>query len=152
MLHDALATAHTHFEQILLIRMPMALKRLQPRQPLLAQPVLGQHAAHCFPKHLAATPFCNHTVHADFLERAWPRSVCAVEFLEALFARCVDVCAINGDHVVAAVGGGVEDGLVFAHEGERNRGSDTAQGPRVGANIDEMPGPSISKACLSQDQ
>lgn len=44
--------------------------------------------------------------------------MCAVEFLEALFASGVEVCAVNGYDVVAAVGAGVEDGLVFAHEGE----------------------------------
>jgi len=97
-----------------------ALKRLQARQPQLPQPILGQHAAHSLAQHLAASPLGDHAVHADFFERAGARCVCAVEFLEALFARGVNVGAVDGDDVVAAVGGGVEYGLVFAHEGQRD--------------------------------
>ena len=44
--------------------------------------------------------------------------MCAVEFLEALLAGCVKVCAIYGNYVVAAVGRGIEDWLVLAHQRE----------------------------------
>lgn len=65
--------------------------------------------------------------------------MCAVQFLEALLARRVQVRAVDGYDVVAAVGRGVEDGLVFAHEGEGNGGCDAAEGAGVRANVDEMP-------------
>jgi len=95
--------------------MRFALKRLQPSQPLVPQPVLGQHAAHRFPQHLAAAELLHQHVHGDALERARPRVVSVVRLAELLLAGCVERRAVGHDHVVAAVGGGVPDGLVFAH-------------------------------------
>jgi hypothetical protein len=63
----------------------------------------------------------------------------------------VEVRAVNGDDVVAAVGRGVEDGLVFAHEGQRDGGGDAPEGTRVGADVDEVPGAGVGEACLSGD-
>lgn len=65
--------------------------------------------------------------------------MCAVQLLEALLAGCVQVRAINGHHVVAAVGRGVEDRLVLAHQGQRDGGGNAPEGSRVGANVNEVP-------------
>jgi hypothetical protein len=51
----------------------------------------------------------------------------------------VNVGAIYGDHVVAAVGRWVENRLMFAHEDECDGGGDTAEGAGVGADVDEVP-------------
>ena len=65
--------------------------------------------------------------------------MCAVEFLGALFAGGVQVCAVGGYDIVAAVGRGVEDGLVFAHEGQGDGRGDAAEGPGVAADVDVVP-------------
>lgn len=65
--------------------------------------------------------------------------MCAVELLEALLAGCVEVGAVNSDHVVTAVGRGVEDWLVLAHQRQRDGGGDAPEGSWVGADIDEVP-------------
>ena len=44
--------------------------------------------------------------------------MCAVEFLCAFLPRCVEIGAVNGYDIVAAVGGGVENGFMLAHKGE----------------------------------
>ena len=74
--------------------------------------------------------------------------MCAVQLLEALFARRVDVGAVDGDDIVAAVGRGVEDGLVLAHEDERDGGGDAAEGTGVGADVDEVPCAGVGEAGL----
>lgn len=65
--------------------------------------------------------------------------MCAVELLEALLARGVDVCAVDGNDIVSAVGGGIEDRLVLAHKSEGDGGCDTAEGAWVRTDIDEVP-------------
>lgn len=72
----------------------------------------------------------------------------AVELLEALFARDVQVCAVNGYDVVAAVGRGVVDGFVLAHEGQGDGRGDAAEGAGVGANVEEVPGAGVGEAGL----
>lgn len=62
--------------------------------------------------------------------------MCAVEFLETLLSCRVEVCAVDGYDVVAAVGAGVEDGFVFAHEGECNGAGYAAEGAGVRADVD----------------
>ena len=64
-------------------------------------------------------------------------------FLFALFAGDVEVGAVEGDDVVAAVGAGVVDGFVFAHEDEGDLGGETAQGARVAGEVDEVPGAGV---------
>lgn len=65
--------------------------------------------------------------------------MCAVQLLESLFARRMDVGAVNGYDVVAAVGARVEDGFVLAHEGEGDGRGDAPEGTGVRAYVDEMP-------------
>lgn len=55
-----------------------------------------------------------------------------VLFLIQLFAGCVEGGAVGYYYVVAAVGGGVEYGFVFAEEEGRNAGGETAEGGRGG--------------------
>jgi hypothetical protein len=143
-------TAESNLEQILLIRMRAALERLEPGKTLLAQAVLRQHAADGLAEDLAATPFRHHAVHVDLLETAGSRRVRAVQLLEALLARCVQVRAVDGYDIVAAVGRGVEDGLVLAHQGERYRGGYATQGAGVRADVDEMPGARVREARLGR--
>ena len=61
----------------------------------------------------------------------------AVEFLGALFAGGVELGAVCGDDVVAAVGGGDEDGFVLAHE---------CQG--YAADVEVVPGACVGEARL----
>lgn len=72
----------------------------------------------------------------------------AVEFLGALFARGVELGAVCGNDVVAAVGGGVEDGFVLAHEGEGYGGGDAAEGAWVAADVEVVPGAGVGEARL----
>lgn len=74
--------------------------------------------------------------------------MCAVEFLEALLARRVQLGAVCSYNVVAAVGRGVEDGLVLAHECEGYGGGDAAEGARVAAYVEVVPGAGICQARL----
>lgn len=74
--------------------------------------------------------------------------MCAVQLLEALLASCVEVGAVDGNYVVAAVGGGVEDRLVLAHKGQSDGGGDAPEGSWVSADVDEMPRTGIRKARL----
>lgn len=62
-----------------------------------------------------------------------------VLLLEALLAGDAEVVAADGDDIVTAVGGGVVDGLVLAHEGEGNRGGKSTQTARVTADVDVVP-------------
>lgn len=71
-----------------------------------------------------------------------------VLLLEAFLAGCVQVGAVDSNHIVAAVGGWVEDGFVFAHKGECDGGGNATEGARVGADVDEVPGAGIGKTCL----
>lgn len=43
---------------------------------------------------------------------------------------------------------GIEDRLVFAHQGGGDGGSDAAKGAGVGGNIDEMPGAGVCEGRL----
>ena len=65
--------------------------------------------------------------------------MCAVQFLKSLLAGCVKIDTVGGHHVVTAVGRGVENGLVLAHEDQRNRGGDAPEGSRIGADINVVP-------------
>ena len=53
-----------------------------------------------------------------------------VEFLRHLLARGSDMLTIRGNNVVAAVGRGIVDGFVLAHQSEGDAGSDAAKGER----------------------
>lgn len=74
--------------------------------------------------------------------------MCAVQFLLALLARDVDVCAVGSDNVVAAVGGRVKDGLVFAHQSECYAGGEAAESAVVACDIDMVPCTGVGKARL----
>lgn len=75
-----------------------------------------------------------------------------VQLLLALLARCSQVVAAHRHHVVAAVRRRVVDGLVLAHEEEGDRGRDTAEGSRVCADVDMMPGAGIGETGLGPCQ
>lgn len=72
----------------------------------------------------------------------------AVQFLFALLARDVDLCAVGRDNVVTAVGRRVEDGLVLAHEGEGYARGEAAEGAFVAGDIDVVPCTSVGEARL----
>lgn len=55
-----------------------------------------------------------------------------VLLLEALLARGMQVCAARHNHIVAAVGRWVVDGLMLAHEAYRYRRRYAAKWSRVG--------------------
>lgn len=76
--------------------------------------------------------------------------MCAVEFLGALFAGGVELGAVCGDDIVAAVGGGVEDWFVLAHEGEGYGRGDAAEGAWVAADVEVVPGAGIGEARLGE--
>ena len=121
---------------------------LQPRHPLIPQPILWQHPPHRPPQHLRAPPLRKQLIHRHLLQAPRPRRVRVVFLLEAFFAGGVEVVAAERDDVVAAVGGGVEDGLVLAHEGYGNLGGYAAEGAGVGADVDGVPGAAVGEACL----
>lgn len=121
---------------------------LQPRQSLVSQTVLGQHAAHGPAQDLAAAPFLKHLVHGHAAQAAGPGGVGVVLLLEALLACGAQVMAAHGHDVVAAVGRGVVDGLVLAHEEEGDGGGEAAQRAAVGAYVDVMPCARVGKAGL----
>jgi hypothetical protein len=50
------------------------------------------------------------------------------------------VLAVRRDDVVAAVGGRVVDGLVFAHQGEGDARGDAAEGEGCGGEGEVVPG------------
>jgi hypothetical protein len=58
----------------------------QPRQPLVPQPILWQHASNSLLQHFSTSPFCKHLVHAHLLQTPRPRIVCVVLFLKSLLA------------------------------------------------------------------
>lgn len=71
-----------------------------------------------------------------------------VLLLEALLARGAQVMAADGHDIVAAVGRGVVDGLVLAHEEEGDGGGDAAERAAVGAHIDVVPCARVGKTSL----
>lgn len=54
--------------------------------------------------------------------------MCAVQLLEALLAGCVQVGAVDGHDIIAAVGRGIENWLMLAHKGQRNGGGNATEG------------------------
>lgn len=116
---------------------------LQPRHPLIPQPILRQHPPHRPPQHLRTPPLRKQLIHRHLLQAARPRGVGVVFLLEALLARGVEVVAAERDDVVAAVGRGVEDGLVLAHERDGDLGGYAAEGAGVGADVDGVPGAAV---------
>lgn len=71
-----------------------------------------------------------------------------VLLLVAFLSGGVQIVQTNGDNVVSAVGRGVPDRLVLAHEGNGNLRSDATKGTRVSANINEVPCARVGKVCL----
>lgn len=112
---------------------------LQPSQALIPQAVLGQHAANSTTEDLTTAPFLKHLVHSHAPQTTGAGVVSVVLLLEALLAGDTEVVASDGDDIVTAVGGGVVDGLVLAHEGEGNGGGKSTQTARVTADIDVVP-------------
>lgn len=91
---------------------------LQSGHPIIPQPVLGQHTSDRPSQDLATTPFRHHSVHGDLLQATRSCGVAVVLFVESLLAGRVQIVAANGDDVIAAVGRGIVDGFVLAHEGD----------------------------------
>lgn len=123
---------------------------LQPRHPIIPQPVLRQHAPDRTPEDLAAAPLLHHLLHRDLLQAARPRRVRVVLLLLHLLARRVQLRQPRRDHVVAAVCAGVVDRFVLAHERERDRGGQAAERARVAAGVDVVPGARVGEAGLDE--
>jgi len=121
---------------------------LQPRHPIIPQPILGQHAPNRTPQNLAASPLLHHALHRDFLQTTRPRGVRVVLLLLHLLTRSVQLREPGADDVVAAVGAGIIDRLVLAHKREGDGGGQTAEGAGVGAGIDEVPCAGVGEASL----
>lgn len=53
-----------------------------------------------------------------------------IKFLPTLLACGMEIRAVGYDYVVAAVGRGIPDGFVFAHEENGDAGGEAAEGGR----------------------
>merc|ERR1712014_569635 len=78
------------------------------------------------------SPLGHHLVHGNFLETAGPGGMAVVLLLEALLARGMQIRAASDDHIVAAVGRWIVDGLMLAHEAYRYRRRYASKWSRVG--------------------
>lgn len=65
-----------------------------------------------------------------------------------LFASGVQLGESGADDVVAAVGTGVVDRFVLAHEGEGDGGGQAAEGAGVGGGVDVVPCAGVGEAGL----
>jgi len=74
--------------------------------------------------------------------------VAVVLLLIALLSGGVQVVKTDGNNIVSAVGRGVPDGLVLAHEGDGDLRGDAAEGTGVSAYIDEVPCARVGEVCL----
>jgi hypothetical protein len=126
----------------------MARLTLQPCQPRILKPVLGQHSLHGASQNLTTAPFGKHLVHCHALQATGPCVVRVVLLLEPLLAGRPQVVAACDHHVVTAVRRRIVDGLVLAHEDKGNAGGQAAQRTRVGAGINIVPCPGVGKAGL----
>lgn len=122
---------------------------LQPLQLLIPQSVLRQHPPHRLLQHLPTPPLPHHALEVDLLETARPRRVPVVLLLLQLLSRHVQVRAAGGDNVVAAVGAGIPDRLVLAHEDDGDAGGQAAERGGGGRGEgDVVPGSGIGEAGL----
>lgn len=101
---------------IRLIRVCLALKRLQPGQPIIPQAILGQHTTDGLAQDLSAAQFRHQAIHGDLAQAARAGVVSVVQLLPALLAGRVQGRAVGYHDVVAAVRRRVPDRLVLAHE------------------------------------
>ncbi|GAB1209851.1 hypothetical protein APSETT445_008639 [Aspergillus pseudonomiae] len=101
---------------------------------------------------LTATPFLEHLVHRHAPQATGASRVRVVLLLEALLAGGLQVVTAHSDDIVTAVGGGVIDRLVLAHQEEGDGGSKPAETARVGADVDMVPGPRVGETGLYQDK
>lgn len=92
----------------------------QPAQPRFSEPILWQHAAHRPFQYLPPAPLLNHRLHIHRLQSSRPRGLLVVSFLLHLPAGNEDLMAASGDNVVTAIGRWVPDGLVLAHQQDRD--------------------------------
>lgn len=60
----------------------------------------------------------------------------------------MQIVQTDGNNVVSAVGRGVPDGLVLAHEGNGDLRGDAAEGTGVSAHVDEVPCARVGEVCL----
>lgn len=72
----------------------------------------------------------------------------AVQFLLALLACDVNLCAVGRHNIVATVGGRIKDGFMLAHQGDGYAGCKATEGAFVAGDVDMMPCACIGKACL----
>ena len=71
-----------------------------------------------------------------------------VLFLIALLSGGVQVVQTDGNNVVSAVGRGVPDGLVLAHEGNGDLRGDAPEGTAVGGDVDVVPCSAVGESGL----
>lgn len=121
---------------------------LESGQSGLLQSVLGQHALDSTAQNLSTAPFGKHLVHCHALQATGASVVRVVCLLEALLAGGLQVVAASNHNVVTAIGRGLVDRLVLAHQDESNRGGQTAEGTGVSARIDIVPCAGVGKTGL----
>lgn len=136
-------------DNILLVRMRQSLKCLQPRHPLVPQPVLRQHSPHRPPQDLCTTPFRHQFIHCQLLQTARPRRMSVIFLLKSLLSCCMEIVAPYCYNVVAAVCGWVEDWLVLAHECDGYLGGYATKWSLTGSYVDEMPCSTVGEASLA---
>ena len=114
---------------------------LQPRQPRFPQPVLRQHSINRSLQELPSSPLLHHPLHVQALQRSRSRSLLIVKLLLHFLARDADICAASSNNIVSAVGRGVPDGLVLAHQNDGDLRGEPTQGGCAGfGERDVMPG------------
>jgi hypothetical protein len=121
---------------------------LQSSHTVISQSVLGQHTPNSSPQDLGTTPLLHHTIHGNLLQATRTSGVAVVLFLITLLSGSVQVVQTDGNDIVSAVGRGVPDGLVFAHEGNGDLRGDAAEGTGVSAYVDEVPCARVGEVCL----
>lgn len=129
-------------------RITSSMLTLQPRHTIIPQPVLRQHAPDRAPQDLSASPLLHHALHRDLLQATGSGGVRVVLLLLHLLAGGVQLRQAGDDDVVAAVGTGVVDGFVLAHEGEGDGGGQAAERAGVGAGVDVVPCARVGEASL----
>lgn len=158
-------------QQVLLVRVGVALEGLEAREALVAEAVLGEHAGDGLAEDLGAAVLGHEHVHGDGAQGAGARVVAVVRLLPLLAPGEVQRGAVRHHDIVAAVRRGVPDGLVLAHQDRgdargqpaqrgrrhvrlgrerrvRGRGRDLVPDPRVGELRLEREGMRVSTLSL----
>lgn len=140
---EAYSTIDEHTYRTNHIHSHRTILTLQPRHPIIPQPILWQHSPDRPPQNLSSTPLSDHPIHCNTLQTPRPRRLLVVQLLKSLLSRRVDVGAIDGNDVVATVGGRIIDGFVFTHEADGDLGGEAAEGTGRRGEVEEVPAAGI---------